>query len=133
LTSSPGLYSVEAVPDRLTESYERLLLALEQLLREAQRVGDAGVREWASLAAIDFAEELGMMGRVQRLLEKEEAPPRDSAASYARLGWRCAGRAITQVRRTTALPLQGKRPTLRATQSKRAASFAWLRLPRTCP
>jgi hypothetical protein len=71
LTSSPGLYTVEAVPDRLTESYERLLLALEQLLREAQRVGDAGVREWASLAmlgAIDFAEELGMMGRVQRLL-----------------------------------------------------------------
>ena len=47
-----------------TESYDRLLLALDQLLQEAQRVGDAGVREWASLAmldAIDFAEELGMM------------------------------------------------------------------------
>jgi hypothetical protein len=44
------------------ESYDRLLLALEQLLEEARRVGDAGVRE-ASLAildAIDFAEELGM-------------------------------------------------------------------------
>ncbi len=38
--------------------------ALEQLLREAQRSGDDGVREWASLAmldAIDFAEALGMM------------------------------------------------------------------------
>jgi hypothetical protein len=59
-----GPDSVEAVPDRLTESYDRLLLALEQLLQEAQRMGDAGVREWASLAmldAIDFAEELGMM------------------------------------------------------------------------
>ena len=41
-----------------------MLLALEQLLEEAQGVGDAGIREWASLAmldAIDFAEELGMM------------------------------------------------------------------------
>jgi hypothetical protein len=52
------------VPDRFQESYNRLLLALEQLLSEAQRVGDPGVREWASLAmldAIDFAEDLGMM------------------------------------------------------------------------
>jgi hypothetical protein len=52
------------VPDRLTESYDRLLRALEHLLEEAQRVGDVGVREWASLAmldAIDFAEELGLM------------------------------------------------------------------------
>jgi hypothetical protein len=47
------LDSVEAVPDRLTESYDRLLLALEQLLVEAQRVGDARVREWASLAMLD--------------------------------------------------------------------------------
>jgi hypothetical protein len=46
------------------ESYDRLLLALEQLVQEARRVGDPGVREWAALAmldAIDFAEELGMM------------------------------------------------------------------------
>ena len=52
------------MPDRLTESHDRLLLALEQMLMEAQRVGDAGAREWASLAmldAIDFAEESGMM------------------------------------------------------------------------
>ena len=51
----------EVVPDRLTESYDRLLLALERLVVEVQWAGDAGVREWASLAmleAIDFAEEL---------------------------------------------------------------------------
>jgi hypothetical protein len=55
---------VEAVPDHLTESYDRLLLALEQLLEEAQRVGDPGVREPASVAmldAIDFAEQSGLM------------------------------------------------------------------------
>jgi hypothetical protein len=52
------------VPDRPLESYDRLLVALKQLLEEAQRVGDVGVREWASLAmldAIDLAEELGIM------------------------------------------------------------------------
>lgn len=52
------------VPDRLTASYDRLLLALEQLVAQAQRVCDAGVREWASLTmldAVDFAEKLGMM------------------------------------------------------------------------
>ena len=60
----PGPDGVEAIPDRLAESYDRLPLALEQLLVEAQRVGCAGVREWASLAmldAIDFAEELEML------------------------------------------------------------------------
>ncbi len=60
----PAVDSVEAVPDRLMESYDRLLLALEQLLQEAQRAGDPGVREWASRAmldAIEFAEERGMM------------------------------------------------------------------------
>ena len=64
MSAPSGPNSVEAVPDRLMESYDHLLLALEQLLVEAQRVGDAGVREWASLAmldAIDFAEELRMM------------------------------------------------------------------------
>jgi hypothetical protein len=64
LTTDPAVDSVEAVPDRLQESYNRLLLALEQVLEEARRMGDAGVQEWASLAmldAIDFAEELGMM------------------------------------------------------------------------
>ncbi len=64
MTSRPGPTSVEAVPDRLTESYHRLHLALERLQRGAQWVGDAGVREWASMAmldAIDFAEALGMM------------------------------------------------------------------------
>ena len=52
------------MPNRLTESYDRLLLALEHLLGEALWVGDAGVREWASLAmldVIDFAEQLRMM------------------------------------------------------------------------
>jgi len=46
------------------EPYDRLLLALEQLLEEAQRVGDTGVREWAALAtldAIELGEELGML------------------------------------------------------------------------
>jgi hypothetical protein len=50
--------------DRPLESYDRMLLAPEQLLEEAQRVGDAGVREWAALAtmdAIDLGEELGML------------------------------------------------------------------------
>jgi hypothetical protein len=64
LTLHRDVDGVEAVPGSPLESHDRLLLALEQLLREAQRVGDAGVREWASLAmldAIDFAEELGMM------------------------------------------------------------------------
>ncbi len=52
------------MPDDIGETYDRLFKALEQLLREAQRAGDDGVREWASLAmldAIDFAEALGMM------------------------------------------------------------------------
>jgi hypothetical protein len=52
------------MPDRPLESYDRLLLALELLLAEAQRVGGPGVREWASLAmldAIDLGEEFGMM------------------------------------------------------------------------
>ncbi len=51
------------MPDDIGETYDRLFKALE-LLREAQRVDDGGVREWASLAvldAIDFAEALGMM------------------------------------------------------------------------
>ena len=55
---------ISTSPDRVTDSYDCPLRALEQLLREAQRVGDAGVRGWASLAmldAIDFAEEVGMV------------------------------------------------------------------------
>ncbi len=64
MTGSEGLDSVERMPDDIGETYDRLFKALEQLLREAQRAGDDGVREWASLAmldAIDFAEALGMM------------------------------------------------------------------------
>jgi hypothetical protein len=52
------------VPDRLQESYARVLLALQQLLEEAQRMGDAGVRQWATLAVLDViavVEELGLM------------------------------------------------------------------------
>ena len=57
------------MPDDIGETYDRLFKALEQLLREAQRVGDNGVREWASLAmldAIDFAEAMGMMWKTRR-------------------------------------------------------------------
>jgi hypothetical protein len=64
LTLHRDVDSVEVVPDRLVESYDRLFLALEHRLAEAQRVNDVGVREWASLAmldAIDLAEELGVM------------------------------------------------------------------------
>lgn len=46
------------------ETYERLLATLEVIAVEAERVGDAGIREWialASLDAIDFAEEVGML------------------------------------------------------------------------
>ena len=53
-----------AVPDRPLEAYDRLLLALEHLLQEVQRMDNAGVREWAALAtldAIDLGEELGML------------------------------------------------------------------------
>jgi hypothetical protein len=52
------------VPNSPLETYGRLLQALEQLLDEVQRLGDSGVREWASLAmldAIDHGEELGML------------------------------------------------------------------------
>jgi hypothetical protein len=52
------------VPDRPLESYDRLLLALDQLQHEARRADGAGRRERASLAmldAIDFAEVLGML------------------------------------------------------------------------
>ena len=63
MAPSPGA-PPEALPDRPMDSSDRLLLAVEQLLDEAQQVGDAGFRGWASpamLDAIDFAEELGMM------------------------------------------------------------------------
>lgn len=46
------------------ETYERLLATLEVIAVEAERVGDAGIREWialASLDAIEFAEEVGML------------------------------------------------------------------------
>ncbi|HEY7201896.1 MAG TPA: hypothetical protein VIC57_16870 [Candidatus Dormibacteraeota bacterium] len=52
------------MPDSPLETYNRLLKALDQLVEEAQRVADAGVREWTALAtldAIDLGEEQGML------------------------------------------------------------------------
>lgn len=41
------------MPESPLETYNRLLQALDQLGREAQRVDDAGVREWMALATLD--------------------------------------------------------------------------------
>jgi hypothetical protein len=68
------------------ESYDRLLLAQEQLLVESRRVIHPGVREWASLAmldAIDFAEELGMMWDDEA--ERRRAAVRDAFGDVDRL------------------------------------------------
>ena len=56
------------MPDSPLETYDRLLLSLDQLLEEAQRVADASVEEWATLAAldaIDLGEDLGMLWDVE--------------------------------------------------------------------
>ncbi len=56
------------MPDSPLETYNRLLQAPDQLRGEVQRVVDAGVREWTSLAtldAIDPGEELGMLWDVE--------------------------------------------------------------------
>ncbi len=48
----------------LLETYERLLATLVLIAVEAQRLGEDGLREWtalASLDAVDFAEEVGML------------------------------------------------------------------------
>jgi hypothetical protein len=102
------------VPDGLTESYDRLLLALEQLLEEAQRVGDAGVQEWASLAmldAIDLGEEVGVMWddeaerRRAAVREGFEDVDRRSSEAAARSGrLRTSPPRITQLLGRRALP-----------------------------
>jgi len=49
---------------RPLETYDRLLATLEVIAVEAQLGGAAGIREWAALAsldAIDFGEDLGML------------------------------------------------------------------------
>jgi hypothetical protein len=48
----------------LLERYDRLLATLEVIAVEAQRLGDDAIREWTALAsmdAVDFAEEVGML------------------------------------------------------------------------
>ena len=78
------------MPDDIGESYERLFKALGQLLTEAQRVGDNGVREWASLAmldAIDFAEALGMMWDVEAERRREEVRAEFGDLDRARKGF----------------------------------------------
>ena len=67
------------MPDSPLETYDRLLLALDQLLEEAQRVADAGVAEWAALAtldAIDLGEDLGMLWDVEA--ERRRAAVREA-------------------------------------------------------
>jgi hypothetical protein len=67
------------VPEPPGETYAKLLVVLDQLAREAVRVGDEAVREWTALAqldAIDLGEQLG-------LLFDQEAERRRQAAQAA--------------------------------------------------
>jgi hypothetical protein len=67
------------VPDHPGETYAKLLVVLDQLAREAERVGDEAVREWTALAqldAIDLGVQLG-------LLVDQEAEQRRTAAGAA--------------------------------------------------
>jgi hypothetical protein len=153
LTSHQAADTVEAVPDRLMESYNRLLLAREQLIAEAQRVGDGGVRKWTSLAmlgAIDFAEQLGMMWddeAEQRRAAVHEAlggfPPRttteDGCGDGVFVGASSAGRNASAFdgllaaligrpldEYTPALGVRSARPTWCSTSTMSTGSGIWV-------
>jgi hypothetical protein len=68
-----------AMPESPQETYAKLLVVLDELSREAQRVGDQAIREWVALAQLDAID----LGQQMGLLFDEEAERRREAVRAA--------------------------------------------------
>jgi hypothetical protein len=91
-----------------SETYGKLLWVLDQLAREAARLGDDAISEWTELAqldAIDLGEQLGLLSDVEAAGRRagwgrqREAATRTSTNS-SDIGFRAAGQITPTQRRS---------------------------------